>query len=185
DLASYVVRTIADYAITYLVEAGRVRRVGAAHADPRKQPLLDRLLELEPPAVSENAGPAEVIRTGVTAFEQTIPDSMLEGAAQDAEHLMLLRALAPRSSIVVPLRARGQTLGALALAMTADSGRIYGESDVVLIEELGRRAALEVDNARLLEAEQRARALAQCAAARTARLLEITTALSRAVPRAE
>lgn len=185
DLASYVVRTIADYAITYLVEAGRVRRVGAAHADPRKQPLLDRLLELEPPAVSENAGPAEVIRTGVTAFEQTIPDSMLEGAAQDAEHLMLLRALAPRSSIVVPLRARGQTLGALALAMTADSGRIYGESDVVLIEELGRRAALEVDNARLLEVEQRARALAQCAAARTARLLEITTALSRAVPRAE
>src|SRR5205823_6755760 len=43
---------------------------------------------------------------------------------------------------------RGRTLGALTFA-TADSGRLYGEADLALAEELGRLCALAIDNARL------------------------------------
>ncbi len=62
--------------------------------------------------------------------------------------------------MIVPLAARGQTLGALTLA-TAESQRVYGPEDLALCEELARRAAVAVDNTRLYEAERHARAEAQ------------------------
>ena len=65
----------------------------------------------------------------------------------------LMRAIGPRSQIVVPLRARGRVLGALSLTM-AESGRHYGEADLDLARDLGLRAGLAVDNARLYEEAQ-------------------------------
>jgi len=50
--------------------------------------------------------------------------------------------------VVVPLVARGRTLGAITL-VSAESGRRYGTNELELAEELARRAALAVDNARL------------------------------------
>jgi PAS domain S-box-containing protein len=56
--------------------------------------------------------------------------------------------------MVVPLIARGRTLGAISL-VSAESGRRYGETDLALAQELARRAALAVDNARLYEEAQK------------------------------
>ena len=60
--------------------------------------------------------------------------------------------------MVVPLRARGATLGALTL-ISAESRRRYSQDDLALAEDLARRCALAVDNARLYrqarEAERR------------------------------
>jgi serine phosphatase RsbU (regulator of sigma subunit) len=50
--------------------------------------------------------------------------------------------------MIVPLIARGRTLGAITL-VSAESGRRYGRAELELAEELARRAALAVDNARL------------------------------------
>src|SRR5207302_10486389 len=59
-----------------------------------------------------------------------------------------LRGLRLRSSMAVPLTARGQVLGALTLVAAA-SGRTYAPSDLAVAEELGRRAGIAIDNARL------------------------------------
>jgi signal transduction histidine kinase len=75
---------------------------------------------------------------------------MLAAAAWDDEHLTHLRRLGPRAVLVVPLVAREQGLGVLALLLT-QPGRQYGPPDVALAEELARRAALAVDNARSYE----------------------------------
>ena len=56
--------------------------------------------------------------------------------------------------IVVPMNARGRTLGAVSL-VSAESGRKYDEADLDLANELALRAALAVDNARLYEDAQR------------------------------
>jgi len=57
--------------------------------------------------------------------------------------------------MIVPLATRGHTLGTITLVMSAESGRHYTEADLALAEELARRAALAVDNARLYaEAQQ-------------------------------
>src|SRR5207248_11443603 len=52
------------------------------------------------------------------------------------------------SLMIVPLAARGRTLGALTL-VAAESGRHYGPADLAVAEDLARRAAQAVDNARL------------------------------------
>jgi signal transduction histidine kinase len=74
---------------------------------------------------------------------------MLVAAARDAEHLELIRSLGLRSAAIVPLIARGQVLGTLTLA-GAESGHRYTEQDLPFLHDLARRAALGVDNARLL-----------------------------------
>jgi signal transduction histidine kinase len=50
----------------------------------------------------------------------------------------------------VPLIARGRILGAIT-CVTTESGRRYGGDDLALAEELARRAAVAVDNARLYQ----------------------------------
>ena len=61
-----------------------------------------------------------------------------------------------RAYYVVPLIARGRTLGAIA-ALQAESGRDFTDEDCATIDELGRRAALALDNARLYAEAEAAR----------------------------
>jgi serine phosphatase RsbU (regulator of sigma subunit) len=72
----------------------------------------------------------------------------VEETARDAEHREILRRLGLKSYMIVPLVARGRTLGAISL-VSAESGQRYGPAELELAEELARRAALAVDNARL------------------------------------
>jgi len=82
----------------------------------------------------------------------------------------LLEAMEARSAIIVPLEARGRVAGVM-LWLTAQSGRAYDALDLALAEELGLRAALTADNARLYREAQAAGEEAQKAlrAARLAR----------------
>ena len=83
---------------------------------------------------------------------------MLRAAAQDELHLGLIRELGLHSYIGVPLVAHDRVFGSIMLA-TAESGRRYDETDLLFAQELGRRAAMAIENARLYhEAEERAQA---------------------------
>ena len=77
-----------------------------------------------------------------------VTDEMLAAAAQDEEHLELLRGVGLRGGIVVPMTAGGEIVGALTL-ISAESGRRFNDADVALAEELARRAGTAVENARL------------------------------------
>jgi K+-sensing histidine kinase KdpD len=57
--------------------------------------------------------------------------------------------------MIVPMVARGRTLGAVSF-ISAESGRHYGPEDLELAKHLGRRAALAIDNARLYREAQEA-----------------------------
>jgi signal transduction histidine kinase len=93
---------------------------------------------------------AAVLQTGSSVVIPQVSDPWLQTIAQDDEHLRLLRGLGAVSYLVVPLHTHGRTLGTLTCA-TVDSGRSYEAADVALAEEVGRRAAQAVDNARLYE----------------------------------
>ena len=69
-------------------------------------------------------------------------------AAHDEHHLELLRKLGARSILIVPLRVAARAIGVLTLA-TDVSGRRLDRDDLELAEQLGRRAAVAVDNSRL------------------------------------
>ncbi len=64
------------------------------------------------------------------------------------------REVGVRAAISVPLRARGQIVGAASFALSA-SGRRYDDEDELLAVQLADRAAVAIDNARTHEREQR------------------------------
>jgi len=64
--------------------------------------------------------------------------------------------------MVIPLLARGQVLGAITFVY-AESGRGYTTQDLEYAQEIAHRASIAIDNARLYEAEQRARQSADVA----------------------
>ena len=88
------------------------------------------------------------MRTGRARIYTDIPDSMLVALAQDAEQVKILQELGLASAMVIPLIARGRTLGAMTFA-SENPTRRYSSSDLSFAEELARRAALGIDNARL------------------------------------
>jgi signal transduction histidine kinase/CheY-like chemotaxis protein len=90
------------------------------------------------------------LRTGKSEFVDEISDSRLAKSIQDPELLQIIRELQLKSSIIVPMRARGRTIGAM-IFLLAKSTRRYTPEDVALAEDLGIRAGVAVDNARLYQ----------------------------------
>ncbi len=157
SVARLAVPGIADWCAVEVPEtlAPDALPVAVAHVDPAK---VARALEWRrrwPPDPDAPAGPAAVIRSGQSELYEEIPDLMLVAVARDEEQLRIARELGMTSAMVVPLSARGRTLGAITFA-SAESGRRYGPADLAMAEELGRRAGMAVDNARIWEAAQRA-----------------------------
>ncbi|KFE71174.1 PAS domain-containing protein [Hyalangium minutum] len=162
-LTRLVVPRLADWCGVEIVNAdASTRQVGVAHVDPAKVRYAKELRQRYPPRPEDAHGVLEVIRTGKGEFLPDIPDELLVAGARDAEHLRIARELGLRSAMVVPLTARGRTLGALSM-VNAESRRRFTREDFTLAEQLATRAALAVDTARLyrdaLHAEERFRSL--------------------------
>jgi PAS domain S-box-containing protein len=150
---------IADWCVVHIVESdGAVVQIAIAHRDPKKVTFARELQDRYPPQ-DEKTGPAAVIRTGEAELVPEITPDLVRAAARDDLHLELLQELGLESYICVPLRGLdGGPLGAITL-VSSDAGRRFGAEDLVLAEELARRAASAIENARLYrEAEARAQA---------------------------
>jgi PAS domain S-box-containing protein len=155
-VARFAVPHMADWCTVDLLESdGAIRNVALAHADPAKVAWAKRLRERYPPPPDARAGLPEVLRTGQPEMSE-VADSQLVDAALDDEHLRILRGLGMRSYMVVPLVAQGETLGGITF-VTAQSNRVFGSVDLATARQLGDRAALAVQNARLFAAEKRAK----------------------------
>jgi len=159
-LAELLVPRFGDWCAIDVVENdGAVpRRLAVAHVDPEKVHLA-RALGERSPAWPGPGGEADVLRTGRAQLHAEIAEDALQRAARDDDHRRILTSLNPRSAVLLPLRARAHTLGAITL-VNAESGRRYGAGDLSFLEDVARRAAISIDNARLYESERRAHASA-------------------------
>jgi signal transduction histidine kinase len=157
SVAQLAVPGIADWCVIDLADAeGDVRRIAVAHEDPEKVRLVEELRTRYPDDPNAEFGAYSVMRSGEPQLVERIPPELLRKAARDDEHLRLIESLNLHSFIVVPLKARRRMLGALTL-VSADPRRTYGKDDLELACDLAARAALAIDNARLvadLEATQ-------------------------------
>jgi len=156
SVARLAVPDLADWCVIDLEEGGLVRRVAVACADASKQELAQELERNYPARPQRLEGTSKVLRTGDFELAEEVSDEWLAEIATDERELEILRSIGLRSNILAPLVARGKTIGVLTLA-SAESGRVYGERDLRLAQELAARAALAVDNARLFRDEQAAR----------------------------
>src|SRR5712692_5310207 len=156
SVARLAVTTLADWCtVDVLEEDGTIRNLAVAHMDPAKIALARELQRRAPVDPDAPYGVPHVLRTRRSELYAEIPDSLLAAAALDAEALRILRDLGLRSAMVVPLLARGHTLGAITF-VAAESERRYGPADLALAEDLAHRAALAADNARLYRDAQEA-----------------------------
>ena len=155
-LARLAVPEFGDWcAIDLAEDDGALRRVAVAHVDPEKVRLVWELHRRYPPRPEDPHGPPNVLTSGRAELYGEITDALLMGVAHDAEHLRLLRELGLVSALCVPLPARDRVLGVLTLA-SAETGCHYGPAELSFAQELARRAALAVDNARLFREVQEA-----------------------------
>jgi PAS domain S-box-containing protein len=185
SVAKLTVPFIADWcAVDILDEDQVIRRVALAHCDPSKLELAWELNRRYPETINGDMGLPTVWRTGKLAIASEITDSNLVAAAQDAEHLQILRELGLKSAIVVPLLSRGRTFGVITFVI-AESERRYTAADLSLVEDLARRTALAVDNALLYREAQAARQIAEQTAERNATLQAVTAAFSEALTPAQ
>jgi PAS domain S-box-containing protein len=151
---------LADYcSVDIVTETGEIRRVETAHVDPEKERILRDLWTRYPYRATDRVGVPEVVRTRAPVLNAEFPDDAVAAFARDDDQLAMLRRLAPRSYICVPLVARDRAYGAISLVMS-DSGRTYTKHDLELATDLAQRAATAIDNARLYTAEHVARARA-------------------------
>ncbi len=148
-VAQLVVPQFADWCgVDISAPDGSIQRVAIAHQDPAKIAFAEEVGRRYPPDPREPHGLPNVLRTGQAEIYPEITDELLVQGAKDAEHLELLRAVGLKSVMIVPLVARGLTLGAITF-VTGESDHRYGEEDLIFAQDLARRAALAVDNARL------------------------------------
>ena len=146
-----IVPLLADWCAIHMLggrrlhPAGRRRRTRTREGASSPGSSTDRY----PTDPDDPQGVPEVLRTGEPQLYREITDEMLEEGAHDAEHLEIVRGLGLRSAMLVPLRARGQTLGAMTLRRRPSPERLYNEDDLDFASEMARRAALSIDNARL------------------------------------
>lgn len=87
-------------------------------------------------------------------FEHFTPECLAQSGHTE-EHARVIQQVGAVSGIFVPLIARGSTLGVLSF-FTSCSGRHYTQEDLSVAEELARRVALSLDNARLYARAQEA-----------------------------
>jgi PAS domain S-box-containing protein len=149
EVANLAVPEVADWVVVDLAtESGGLDRMALAHADPEVREWALEMSRRYPPPPDAPAGVHQVIRTGQAELYPEIPDEMLREGAQDEEHYRALTEFGMRSVIIVPMTTRGRTIGALTF-VSGDSGRRFDEQDVELAQELARRCATAIDNARL------------------------------------
>ncbi len=148
NVARIAVPTLADAAIVSVFHGGIARGIATAHVDPMRAEDLQLLREEAPIDLKSSHPVAEVIRTGRTL---SIPDSQnaeVRLASLVADAGQIFREARVSSALVLPLVARGQLLGVMELYTLH---RKLDGDDVILAEDMSRRAALAIDNARLHE----------------------------------
>ena len=127
--------------------------VEIAHTDPDRLAYVKAFQERFPYDPDSATGIAEVMRTGRSQFYPDINEDLLTRPAVSEEAREIVRALALRSAIAVPLIKRGRVIGAMQF-VNAEASRKYSAEDVTLAEAVASRIASTLENRRLAEQQR-------------------------------
>jgi signal transduction histidine kinase/DNA-binding response OmpR family regulator len=142
-LARQVVPFLGDLgSVTLIDERGGAPRTELAWAESAGGPVALRSLEggVPHPALADAID--RVTASGEPEYLPALARETPGGGAGPGPAFPL------HAAAVIPLQARGRTLGTLTLAM-GPSGRRYAPADLALARDLADRAAIAIDNARL------------------------------------
>jgi serine phosphatase RsbU (regulator of sigma subunit)/PAS domain-containing protein len=160
-LARLVVPALGDWSIVTLVDDDppgpawtRLRDIGWWHADPARRELVERYATLRLGALHERSFLARALATGRRVTVSQTATEAIAAVLDPGEARDLLIELAPESVIVLPLRARGRTLGLLSVFRGPEWKGVHDPDLDATAAEVADRAGLALDSARLY-AQQR------------------------------
>jgi signal transduction histidine kinase/FixJ family two-component response regulator len=151
-VARLAVPQLADWCIIHTVDGdANGPSLAVSHNEDAKANWARAELLKRPQMLGALHGSPGVLETREPVLIPDLSGSRLLRSA-DVE---LMRGLGSRSYLCVPLIAREQVLGSVALIIS-DSQRKLGQLDLELAQDLARRAATAIDTARLYQAAQEA-----------------------------
>ena len=171
-LAQLTVPDLADWCVVDLVRGEHLELVAVAHVDPAKVAQAPELRRLTNPEALVSPESRRIMESGRGEFYGDITDEMLRSSAPSEEAYRILREIGFRTVVTAPLIAGGRALGLFTLCTTGESPRRLSEADIPIVEELARRTAIALENARLFRAQQDA-------VRRVTRLQAVTAHLAR------
>ncbi len=148
EIARLAVCEFAEYCIVDIVEEnGRARRLEVASRDSSKTQVCEMLVQF---AFDQNQASLfrQVLERQQPVFIEHLSLESSSSKIQKDERLAL-QAAGITSLIAAPLPAHERLQGAITFAVCSSSP-LYGPADLGLAEEVARRAALSIENARLL-----------------------------------
>jgi PAS domain S-box-containing protein len=153
-LADLVVPSLADWCwIIVTDEQGRLHEAAWSHRDPALREVVAAYVGATVQAMGDEHNARVVMRTGGPVMVPEVDVERIAAALHDPVGQQALRRLAPRSGLVVPLVARGEAIGALGAATVAGRGP-FTPAQVETAAEVGRRAGLALQSARLFEQQR-------------------------------
>ncbi|MCU1676040.1 MAG: Serine phosphatase RsbU, regulator of sigma subunit [Frankiales bacterium] len=155
SIARLAVPDIADWCVVHLLVNGELVAVAVEHVDAGKRELAREAQRQWPERLNDPGGVGEVVRSGAPILVPdiaAIPRELYR--ERSPEHTAIVRQLGLTSVIIVPLLARGRTLGSVTL-ITAESGHLYNAGDLAFAQDLAGRAAVAIDNASLFREASR------------------------------
>lgn len=160
-VAGLFVPELADWANVYLLrDDGSLELAACVHIDPSSESAVRATHARMPDPVRALTSERQPTAPGqFELLEQIDEDLVRQLSGGDQEWLALSLSLDAKSRLSVPMVVSGRTIGAIAL-VSRRSERRFSAEDAPLVEEIARRAATAIDNARLFELarEERRRA---------------------------
>ncbi|WP_245160277.1 SpoIIE family protein phosphatase [Blastococcus sp. CT_GayMR20] len=155
ELAELVVPDLADWCwLVVRDEQGRLHGMAASHRDPSRREEVEAYVRSMLAVMTDEAAARVVTATGRPLTVTDVDWARVERVLPDPSAREALARLGLGSGTVVPLVARGQTLGALGLFSREDRGPL-SPAEVDTAVEIGLRAGLALHHARLF-GQQRA-----------------------------
>jgi PAS domain S-box-containing protein len=151
-IAEFAIPAFADWSGIFLADdRGNLERLRVANQDPANVSFLHEMRERYPYRASDPIGPGRVMQTGQSCWAAHISGEVLAEFAHDEQHLAMLKKVAFRSYVAVPIRLKRRIGGAMSFVM-AESGRAYDESHVRVAEDLAHRVGIAIENQDLVAA---------------------------------
>jgi serine phosphatase RsbU (regulator of sigma subunit) len=148
-LAELMVPRLCDWAfVSVFGDEGQRDQMVWVHRDVARHPDVVTYLEERVTGTGDDSAMAEAFYTGEPVKLATIPPELIEPSLPTEAGRAAWQRLDVTSLTIIPLRARGETFGGIAL-MNTGSRPPHSEMELAVATEAARRGALALDNARL------------------------------------
>jgi signal transduction histidine kinase len=154
NLGNMIVPFLADYCrIVVVDDHKKIKEITVNHIDPSMLAIVNDLYDSYKDIAHSDSGVGGLLTSGKSQLMTRLTPKIMSTTTPKIKKIITTLNL--QSYMGVPMKINKNVVGAITFSST-NKDRIYKKEDLQLAEELARRAALAIQNARLYDESQRA-----------------------------